>query len=382
MVVVFLLSGCGQPSRAGRSSPTPQAASPAPPEAIAAEIRSDLEGLDGLGISVAVSRGGKLEWAAGFGSSDLALKVPAAVGTAYQIGSITKTFTAALVMQLVEEGKLALADRVGQFVHGLPWGRKVTIAELLSHTSGIVDYVNSRPSLLGPDCPSRSGSMARCPALTPAQVTGWLARHRLLFTPGTRFSYSNSNYYLLGLVLEKVTGEPYGTYLKRRILSPLGLSHTGPCLESMRLPADAVGYLLGKQAVPVTGSRSFDSESFAAGELCSTAGDLVKWMNDLAHGRVVSAKTYKEMATAAPLPGEPSAPYGYGLVVKDGPGGQPLVGHTGATIGYTTLIYHFPNLDLDVAVCTDIYPTTQAKAAVLGAARQDIVYDIVNASPK
>lgn len=177
LLVVLLLPGSARGSRAGRALSASEATLRPPPSRLVTEIRTEVRALDGLGVSVAVSRGGKLEWAAGFGSSDLAAKLPATARTVYQIGSITKTFTAALVMQLVEEGKLALGDRVGQFVHGLPWGRKVTIAELLNHTSGIVDYVNSKPSLLGPDC--HPPSVARCPALTPTQVTGWLAHHPL-----------------------------------------------------------------------------------------------------------------------------------------------------------------------------------------------------------
>jgi D-alanyl-D-alanine carboxypeptidase len=345
---------------------------PPPPAGVAAEIRAEASVADGLGVSVAVSRGAQLEWAGGFGSADLATKLPASAATVFQIGSITKTFTAALVMQLAQEGDLSLADHIGQFVPGLPWGNKVTIAELLSHTSGIVDYVNSMPSMLGPDCPLPSGSVADCPALTPGPVVHWLGGHALMFPPGTQFSYSNSNYYLLGLVIERVTGQSYAAYLERRIIAPLGLSHTGPCPDQMAPPTDAVGYLLpiGAPLLTVTGSYPFDSEAFAAGELCSTVGDLVKWANDLAHGRVVSARTYKEMTTPPSLPGGFYTSYGYGLMV-DQVDGQAFVGHDGATLGFLCGLYHFSGLDLNVAICTN------ANGPLGNVVIQNIVGDLV-----
>lgn len=339
---------------------------PPPPAAVAAVIRNEVSALDGLGVSVAVSHGAHLEWASGFGSVDLATKQPATAGTVFQVGSITKTFTAALVMQLVQERKLSLDDRISQFVTGLPWGHKVTLAELLDHTSGIVDYVNFLPSMLGPHCPSPSGSVTECPALTSGQVVSWLARHKLSFTPGTQFSYSNPNYYLLGLALQRVTGEPYNAYLEQRIIAPLGLSHTGPCPDQMSPPSDAIGYLLGSRPVAVTGSYAFDSEAFAAGELCSTVGDLVKWANDLAGGRVVSASTYKEMTTPPSLPTALPDSYGFGLgmgVVAD----QNFVGHDGGTIGFVSNLYHFADLDLNVAICTDASPTALTAELVAGA---------------
>ena len=356
--------------------PTPSSSYRGPPAGLAADIRAQASLLEGVGLSVAVSRGDKVEWAAGFGSVDLATKQPAMAGTVFQVGSITKTFTAALVMQLVQEGRLSLDEHIGHFVPGLPWGQRVTIAELLNHTSGIVDYVNAKPSMLGANCPAPSGSTAGCPALTPGQVVSWLARHRLMFSPGTEFSYSNSNYYLLGLVIQRVTGQSYDTYLERRIIAPLGLAQTGPCPDQMTSHADAVGYLLGATPVPLTGLYAFGSEAFAAGELCSTAGDLVEWVNDLASGRVVSAKTYKEMSAQTHIPGQPDAPYGYGLVVSS-VGGQPFVGHTGATFGFLSSLYHFTNLDLNVAICTDAYPNSPSTAPLVADAIQNIVTEIM-----
>jgi CubicO group peptidase (beta-lactamase class C family) len=299
-----------------------------------------------------VSRGTKVEWAGGFGSADLAKKVPATAQTVYQIGSVTKTFTAALVMQLVQEGKLGLSDRVGQFVHGLPWGQRVTIAELLDHTSGVVDYTSATPPIGGANCPAPSGSVARCPRLAPAQVVSWLGRHPLTFEPGTQYQYSNSNYYLLGLVIEQVTGQSYASYLQGRVLRPLDLSHTGVCPDQMRPPGQAVGYFSDTRPGEV-GAYPFASEAFSAGELCSTVGDLVAWIDALASGRVVSPRAYEEMATPAQLPGG-TAPYGYGLMLDLSPfEDQPAVGHGGGTFGFTSLLLRFPNLDLNVAICSN-----------------------------
>ncbi len=341
-----------------------------------------MSALDGLGVSVAVSHGAHLEWASGFGSVDLATKQPATAGTVFQVGSITKTFTAALVMQLVQERKLSLDDRVSQFVTGLPWGQKITLAELLDMTSGIVDYLSfSRQSLFGPHCPSPSGSVAGCPALTSGQVVSWLARHKLMFTPGTQYLYSNSNYYLLGLALQRVTGESYNSYLEKRIIAPLALSHTGPCPDEMSPPSDAIGYLVVSHAVAVTGSSAFGSEYFAAGELCSTVGDLVKWANDLADGRVVSASTYKEMTTPPSLPGAPPDPYGFGLevgLVAD----QLFVGHGGSTLGFVSDLYHVAKLDLNIAICTDAYPASALTRELVSGEGETIASEIVAIAEK
>jgi CubicO group peptidase (beta-lactamase class C family) len=335
---------------AGRADP------PAPPPAVARTVRAYFTYAGGLaaGLSVEVSRGSKVLWAGGFGTADVAKRVPATARTVYQIGSITKTFTAALVMQLVQQHRLKLSDPLAQFVPGLPWGNRVTIAELLDHTSGIVDYLNSTPSMLGAHCRVPSGAVAGCPRLRPDHVVGWLADHALQFQPGTEWSYSNSNYYLLGLVIERVTGQPYGSYLEDHVLAPLGLSHTGACPDDMRPPSDAVGYLVADQAgsspVPVRGADPIPSDAFSAGELCSTTGDLVEWANDLASGRVVRPGTYKEMATPTRLPDGKAVPYGYGLQL--GPvDGQPSVSHHGSIFGFVAFVYHLPHQDLNIAVC-------------------------------
>jgi preprotein translocase SecE subunit len=189
------------------------------------------------------ARGARLDFADGFGSSDMAAEVAATADTIYPISSMTKTFTAAAVMQLVQAGKLSLSDNLAGFFPGLPWGHQVTISELLDHTSGIADYINSKGSLLGDDCPAPSGAVAGCRRFGPSQVVKWLANRPLQFAPGTKWAYSNSNYYLLGLVIERVSGQPYLTYLKAHVLGTLGLTHTKLCPDSPEPPEFAVGYI-------------------------------------------------------------------------------------------------------------------------------------------
>ena len=313
------------------------------------------------GLSVGASRGDDVLFSRSFGVADLATKAAATAQTVYPISSMTKTFTAAAVMQLVQAGQLKLSDPVGRYVDGLPWGQKVTIAEPLDHTSGIPDYINSRPSLLGKDCPAPSGSTAGCTKLSSSQVVGWISDQPLGFVPGTQFSYSSSNYYLLGLVIERVSGQSYLSYLKSHILSPLGLTHTGMCPASPRPPQLAVGYVPSSASPPVwtnLGEGGIpSSDGFAAGELCSDVGDLLNWGNDLAHGRVVSAASYAQMTTPVRLAGGTTSPYGYGLQLGGPQGGfigefgdQPYVGHTGGQPGFTSVLVHFTDQNLNIVL--------------------------------
>jgi D-alanyl-D-alanine carboxypeptidase len=272
---------------------------------------------------------------------------------------MTKTFTAAAVMQLVQAGKLELSDHIGSFVPGLPWGEKVTIAELVNHTSGVPDYINSVPGMLGKDCPAPSGSMARCPRFGAHQLLSWLARQPLQFAPGTQWSYSSSGYYLLGLVIEKLSGQSYGSYLATHILRPLGLAHTSMCPDSPHPPKLAVGYIsspITRQWASVGEGGIPASDGFAAGELCSTGADLVRFMEALAQGRVVSPASYTEMTAPARLVNGSTYPYGFGLILPSPEGflgpfpGQPYLGHTGGQPGFTSVLVHFPKLDLNIAL--------------------------------
>ncbi len=329
-----------------------------------------------VGLSVAVSQGSHVDFSGGFGFADIAGKIRATAETVFPISSMTKTFTASVVMQLAQAGRLRLTDHIRQFVPGLPWGNKVTIAELLNHTSGIPDYIDSVPGMLGDNCPSPFGSMARCPRFGAAQVLKWLSCQRLQFVPGAQWSYSSSGYYLLGLVIEKVTGQPYANYLSAHILRPLGLDHTSVCPDNPHPPNLAVGYIVspttaqwssvGEGGIPA-------SDGFAAGELCSTATDLVRSMDALTHGRVVSATSYTDMTTPTRLATGASFPYGYGLelpsstedVLGQSFPGQPYLGHGGAQAGFTSALVDFPKLDLNIAVLSNTEPAALSVGYVI-----------------
>lgn len=308
-----------------------------------------------VGLSIGVSKGTRVEAANGYGLADVSPALPAGGGTVYRIGSITKEFTAAAIMQLVQHGRLRLDDRLDRFVSGLPYGSRVSIADLLDHTSGIVN--ETAPPYSIPGLPSPAGDHP--PALSPAQMVRFLASYPLSFSPGTKFSYSNSDYFLLGLVIERASGESYGTYLRRHLLSPLGLSHTGICPDSPRVPGQARGYYRLASGYSVTGHLARSdvgaypmADAFAAGDLCSNVSDLVTWSYALAHGGVVSAASYAKMATPTRLPDGTTVPYGYGLEADDNYG-RPAVRHTGSLPGFDSLLVHFNDSDLSVAILID-----------------------------
>ncbi|HXW76627.1 MAG TPA: serine hydrolase domain-containing protein, partial [Candidatus Eremiobacteraceae bacterium] len=164
------------------------------------------------GISLVVRRGGAVVYENGFGYADIAHKIRATPATIYPIGSVTKQFTAACVMLLAQGGKLSTDDALSAYVAGLPWANRVTLRHLLDQESGIVDF--------------RLGALDYTTPLTSADLLARLAPTDLLFAPGSRYEYSNSNYYLLGLVVEKAAGTAYAQYLHDRILGPLDLTST------------------------------------------------------------------------------------------------------------------------------------------------------------
>lgn len=307
---------------------------------------------DAVGFSVGIAQKGEVLLAKGYGLADVEWDAPATATTRFRIGSVTKQFTAALVMRLVEQKKLDLDDELGKYVPDFPLqGKKVTLRMLLNHTSGIPSYTDVGDAWL----------KATPLELSHTELLAFVAGKPFDFEPGTDWRYDNTGYYLLGMVLEKVHGKPFAAVLHDEIATPLGLADTMYDVQCEVIARRAQGYTLRD------GRRSNDdplgmSQPGAAGALLSTGGDLVKWSMALAGGKVVSASSYAQMTTATVLPNGRDTGYGFGLM-RDEVVGQTAILHGGGINGFNSMLLHVLPADLHVAVISNSEPANSDKLA-------------------
>jgi D-alanyl-D-alanine carboxypeptidase len=277
--------------------------------------------------------------------------VPASAETVYGIGSITKQFTAAAILQLQEKEKLALDDDIHTYLPGYPSnGQRITIRQILSHTSGIPE-LTAQPSY-------RDASDA---AVRREAIMREVLSLPLDFAPGTQWRYSNSGYVLAGLIIERVTGLPYATYLTDRLLRPLGLRDTSVCPGDRSSDPYAQGYEqqtgswtraihLGQPLSLVPAARVDLSIASAAGAGCSTVLELLAWTEALTSGRVVGPPSYRLMITPASLAHGSTVPYGLGFFLREF-GTHRAIVHGGIIEnGFVGMLGDFPDDDLTVAV--------------------------------
>jgi CubicO group peptidase (beta-lactamase class C family) len=278
----------------------------------------------------------------GYGFADLRAMRLAGPTTVYEIGSITKQFTSSAIMRLVEQGRINLDDDLSKYLPRFPLhGHHVTIRQLLNHTSGIHSYTSSpvwRPHW--------------AEDLTPDSIVGFVANDSFDFAPGTAWRYDNTGYVLLGMVIERVTGEPYARYLDEQFFKPLGLRQTKYCpAPKDRDTSYAVGYSpRGTQLAPAEYLSM--TQPFSAGALCSSVRDYLVWQRALHGGRVVSARSYSLMTTPDTLANGTPLTYGFGLAVVD-LDGHHGISHSGGINGYTTSQTYFPADSLSVIVFTN-----------------------------
>lgn len=292
-------------------------------------------------VSVAVLRGTDTLVMKGYGLATLTPITQASASTVYRIGSITKQFTSAAIMRLIERGKLSLDDPMSKYLPDVPLhGHTVTIRQLLNHTSGIHSYTSSR---------DWQGTWEQ--DLTPRQVVSFVDKDTFDFAPGTRWLYNNTGYVLLGMIIEKVTGEKYASYLQHDLFTPLGLKQTSYCPSKPTDPAFAAGYA-SRSGTPRPAAYLSMTHPFAAGALCSTVRDLVVWQRALAGGRVVNARSYALLTTADTLNDGRRLAYGFGLV-PGRLGTHGSIGHGGSVNGFTTSSAYFPDDSVNVVVFTN-----------------------------
>lgn len=292
-------------------------------------------------VSVAVMRDGKMLLQRAWGVSDVETGARADESTTYQIASSSKQFTAALVLKQVERGKVALSDPIGKHLTGLkPELTAITVEQLLNHTSGLpADY--RRPARSGEDIPvDELFKMATATSLANE--------------PGTTFVYSNTGYFLLAVLVEKLYDRPFAAALQDEIAKPLGLTlaRCGP-----RKPGESVGYRLLPDGKVVPPPGLHHSQLLGAGGICATAGDLVKWTHALHTGRVLTAATYAAMTT--PRGAAAANNYGLGQYVRPAPWGGKVITHGGtSTTGHTSELQWYVDGAIAYAMLYNAGPRT------------------------
>jgi D-alanyl-D-alanine carboxypeptidase len=291
------------------------------------------------GLALAVVKDGRVLKHEAFGLANLELKAPAHKDTVFEIGSITKQFTAALVVLLAAEGKLSLHDPVTKFFDNAPpsW-RPITVRHLLAHTSGIKNYTG----LPGFEVTKK---------LDAQKFVATIGAEPLESRPGEAFKYCNSGYNLAGYIVEKVTGKTYWEALRGRILEPLGMRTTAsrdlkPIIENR---ADGYEIENGKLV-----NRDSDlTDVFAAGAIVSTVGDMLKWNAALNSGNLLSEANRATMWTPFSLNSGVKYPYGLGWRLDDHKGRR-TIWHSGSTSGFTASLLRFPDEKLAIIVLTNL----------------------------
>lgn len=293
-----------------------------------------------IGLVAAVVRGNDTLLLKSYGKANLEWDVPMPVDAIFEVGSVAKQFTAAAILQLRDEGKLTLDDDVTKWLPDFDTrGNKVPLRRLLDHTSGI-HGLTEIPEF---------ANLATNPRLPRDSAYALIKRQPFQFPTGTAQVYNNSAYWLLGLVIEKASGMTYEDYIENRIFAPLGMARTMYCNSLENVPRRAQGYAIQGATVRRAG-MNVHTWPFAAGSICSTAGDMVTWLRSLHGGRVVSAQSYAEMIAPANLADGTPTRYAMGLNVGRNYGGQLVIGHGGTIEGFRAEARWYPAADMAIVV--------------------------------
>lgn len=302
------------------------------------------------GMSVAVLRGDSVLLARGYGYANVELRVPASDSTVYQSGSVGKQFTAAAVVMLAEQGRLSLDDPITRFLPEGPaaW-RRITVRHLLTHTSGIGDYTDSTLDVRRDYAEDDLVRLA--------------ARQVLEFAPGDRWSYSNTGYVLLGIIIHRVTGVFYGDFLRDHVFRPVGMRTTRIISEADIVPNRAAGYRLVNDTLKNQEWVSPSLNTTADGALYFTVRDLAQWAIALNHWRIPSRTGLEASWTPVRLNSGGTYPYGFGWQITQQRGFR-RIGHSGSWQGFQTTIQRYPDFDLTVMVLDNLAETAPETVAM------------------
>jgi CubicO group peptidase (beta-lactamase class C family) len=318
-----------------------------PAEAVVDAMLANVVHGDSPGAAVLVSRDGTTLFEKTYGYASLERHVPVTPRTKFRIGSVTKQFTAAAILRLQEQGKLSVEDPLSKFVADYPRGSEVRLRHLLTHTSGIHSYTDKPDFLATVSTPIKS-------------VEDHIHSFRddpFDFSPGERWSYSNSGYFLLGHIVEQVSGESYAEFLRKQFFEPLGMKDTGVYRNGVALADEATGYAQNGTKV----EKALDwqmSRAGAAGALFSTVEDLARWNDALFAGRVLTKASTDAAWTAVTTVAAPRATdegYGFGWGVGRFRGLREI-SHGGGLQGFLSQLSRFPDQNLTIVVLANAAP--------------------------
>lgn len=299
--------------------------------------------------SYAVSKNGKLVYKRSLGYSALAPdRVTAASATQYRIGSVTKVFTASMIFQLIDEGKLTLNTKLSTYFPKMPGSEKITISNLLSHSSGLMDFVNDVTDKSWITVPHSKN-----------ELLDTIARRKLHFEPGTKQQYSNSGYLLLRYILEDITGEAYSAQLKSRIAQKIGLKNTSSGIPNNTGKAEARPYAMVNNWVDI--KDIYFPNVIGVGDILSTPEDLLVFINVLTSGKLISPGSYTQMSSF-------TAQNQFAMGLLRVPFyNQVGLGHNGGTHGSYSVLYNFKESGISIASCVNglNYPLNDITIAVL-----------------
>ncbi|MES2776050.1 MAG: serine hydrolase [Bacteroidota bacterium] len=312
------------------------------------------------GATALVARKGQVIYKKAFGMASIELGVPMKLDHVFRIGSITKQFTAVAILQLMEQGKLNLQDEITKFIPDYPTqNSKITIEHLLTHTSGIQSYTGMKDFIgrINMD-------------LKPAEMIDHFKNQPMNFVPGTKWNYNNSGYFLLGYIIEKITGKTYPQYLEENFFKPLGMTNTLYGTDARIVKNRVAGYTRGDSGIENAHSMSM-TQPYAAGSIQSTVEDLFKWHQAVFANKLVKNETLKKAHKKYVLSDGKETSYGYGWglrYVQE----SPTIEHSGGINGFSTMAIYVPQEDVFVTVfsnCECISPgdiTTKLAALALG----------------
>ena len=306
--------------------------------------------------SVAIVKDGQIAYLHAYGNARLDPETSAKPEMRYSIGSVSKQFTAAAVLLLQEQGKLSLDDKVSKFIPGLTRADEVTIRQLLSHTSGYQDYWPQdyvMPMMLQP--------------VDARKILDTWARKPLDFDPGTKWQYSNTNYVIAGLIVEKASGEPLLQFLQQHIFAPLNMKSVADTDTAKLGDTDPGGYMRYALGPPRPAPKEGSGWLFAAGELAMSAEDLAKWDISIIDQQLLKPASYQDFETEVLLKNGLGTRYGLGVDVSSQLGHRSL-SHSGEVSGFTSENLVFPDERAAVVVLTNQDAADAAGAIATGVA--------------